>query len=336
MTSSTSTFDLVKQAALSALKLKSPTRALEEGLISFDFGIRSERLSLMQICFSPLAGWFAILILIGLSLSPLRYQFSLSSLLGFESAMTFLLFKSDLQTQLIFFVAALALGTLIRWDFLVIGLIGFLLSNGDIHLTLAHSALWGVLFSQVRRQLKWLNPHQGALEPHLRSVIIWTSALQIGGFLIYAFASFSLFQLCSQLGFFNASMSANRMEFLILSLVLYYGIQFTVLSSWGHFYSKRETEPSKWNVKYSSVFLLPKFFLSKSFQEILEVRIRDLYQTRVQNKSDSKSIDQKPLSELDKNFETEQGKLLKVMPKRLLELNQRELENIALAQEMIK
>lgn len=332
MTSSTSTgnstFDLVKQSIQTVLKSRSPLRAIEQALVSFDFGIKSERQSLMQVCFSPMAGILSVLVLVLLMLSPLRYHFSVMSIVGLENPALLILYKTDIQSQVMFFVLGLVLGTWIRWDYLVLGIIGFFLSNGDLHLVLAHSALWGLLFSQIRRQLKWLSPSMGQLEPHIRSILIWICSLQILGFVAYAFMSFNLYLILQNFGYFSASMKVNRMEFLILSLCLFYALQFSVLSLWGHFYSKRQKEPSKWNVKYSTVYLLPQMHLNQLFQKEFETKVIDLYKARVQKKSESPATASTP--------ETENANILKVMPKRLLELNGRELENIAIAHDMVK
>ena len=307
---------MIKQAVLANFKKTSPLRAIEEGLISFDFQVKDPQLSLMQISFSPLASWLSVILMVIAWLSPLRYQFTLVQYLGFEHSLVSFLFQSSLQAQSLVFIAFLLLGTIVRYEFIATFLLTFLLSNGDVHIVLAQAGLLGILFSQIRTQLKWLGKTQGAV----KKILYWIVALQFMTYTLFVFVSWTILEQTRVSGLFDISIRSYRVEYLIFIYVLYQILMLSVLSMWGHFYARAKQEPSVWNVKYSSVILLPQFHLSTSFQKIFEQKVRDLAQSRQQSNDQLKSDPQ----------------VLKILPQRLLEMQKQETENIDTALRMIE
>ena len=307
---------MIKQAVLANLKKTSSLRAIEEGLVSFDFQVKDPQLSLMQLSFSTLSSWLSLVLMLVAWLSPLRYQFTLVETLGFEHPLISFLFQSTLQAQSLVFIAFLLLGSLVRFEFIVIFLLTFLLSNGDIHIVLAQAGLLGILFSQIRTQLKWLAKTQG----EIKKIINWIVGLQFFTFVGFLFLSWIILEQTRRSGLFDISIRSYRVEYLILIYALYQLMMFAALSLWGHFYALVKPEPSVWNIKYSSVVLLPKFNLSATFQKIFEQKVRDLALTRKQSNDQLKSDPQ----------------VLKILPQRLLEMQKQETENIDMALRMIE
>lgn len=307
---------MIKQAVRANLKKTSPLRATEEGLVSFDFQVQYPQLSLMQISFSPLASWLSLVVMLIAWLSPLRNEFTLVRYLGFEHPLIGFLFQSSLQAQSVVFITFLVLGSLVRYEFIATFLLTFLLSNGDIHIVLAQAGLLGILFSQVRTQFKWLGKTQG----EVKKVINWTVAVQFFTYAAFVFISWIILDQTRRSGLFDISIRSYRVEYLIFIYVVYQVLMFAALSTWGHFYARIKPEPSVWNIKYSSIVLLPHFILSTGFQKLLEQKIRELAATRKQSNEQMKSDPQ----------------VLKILPQRLLEMQKIETENIDIALRMIE
>jgi hypothetical protein len=306
----------IKQAIRANLKKTSPLHAIQEGLVSFDFQIKDYKQSLMQMSFSPLASWLSVVLMMIALLSPWRFQFTLVRFLGFEHPLVLFLFQSSLQAQSLVFIAFVILGSLIRYEFIATFLLTFLLSNGDIHIVLAQAGLLGILFSQIRLQLKWLGKTHG----RIKFVINWIVALQFCTFIVFLGLSWVILQQTRLSGLFDSSVKSYRVEYLIFIYVHYQAFMFAVLSIWGHFYSRIKPEPSVWSIKYSSVILLPLFNLSTSFQILFENKIRDLAQNKKQNNDQLES----------------DPHVLKILPQRLVEMQKQENDNIDLALKMIE
>ena len=64
------------------LKSFSVLKNQHEALVTLDFDKSQRREALMRLCFSPMAAWLLILVLLLFIISPLRYHFSLTAMLG--------------------------------------------------------------------------------------------------------------------------------------------------------------------------------------------------------------------------------------------------------------
>ncbi len=307
---------MIKQAVLSQFKKTSPLRSVEEGLVNFDFQLKPEQQSLMQICFSPLAGWLSVIIMLVALFSPFRYQFTLVQFLGFDHSVILFLMQSSLRAECITFIVFLIIGRVVRFEFVGILILAWLLGNGDIHIVLAQSALLGILFSQVRFQVTWFGKTKGAV----KKVIQWIVTLQMLAFVVFIFLSWWLLANIRASGLFDHSMRAYRLEYLILAYLLYQLLVLTALGLWGHFYFRRKPDPSVWNLKYSSVLLLPQFYLSSSFQKLFEAKVTDLYSQRLKQDAELKSDDP----------------AYKIIPHKLREMQKQETEFLTLAKKMIE
>lgn len=307
---------MIKEIVITNLKKMSSIRAIEEGLVTYDFQIKGAQQSLMQICFSPLAHWLSLVLILIAMWSPFRYQFSLVGFLGFENNFVHFLFQSSLQAQSLVFVAFLFLATIVPWEFLVVFLLAMLVSNGDIHIVLAQAGLLGIFFAQVRKQMKWLGKTQGLV----KKLIVWLVGLQIFSFASFVAISWILINSVRASGLFDISISSYRVEYLFGLYFLYQFYNLLILSIWGHFYHQNKQDPSVWNLKYSSVFLIPSFNLSTAFQKLFEKKVNELHQN-LQNHEKSLAAD---------------SNILKVLPQKLVEMQRQEHEFISTAKKMIE
>lgn len=306
----------IKQAILSQFKKTSPLRSIEEGLVKFDFQIQTQQQSLMQICFSPLASWLSALLMLIAMFSPFRYDFTLVKVLGFDHSIILFLMQSSFRAECIIFIVAFFLGRVVRFDFIAIFILAWLLGNGDIHIVLAQAGLLGILFSQIRWQLTWYGQTQGVV----KKVINWIILLQFVGFFIFIPLSWLMLANVRASGLFDQSMRAYRLEYLLVAYLVYQALIFSILGIWGHFYIRIKPDPSVWNLKYSVVMLMPRFFLNSSFQKVFEAKVRELWIERQKNESN--------LSPDDPVF--------KIIPHKLREMQKQETEFLTLAKKMIE
>lgn len=306
----------IKQAVLTQFKKTNPLRSIEEGLVKFDFQMEKPDQSLMQICFSPMASWLSVLLILVALFSPFRYEFTLVKFLGFDHQIIFFLMQSSFRAECITFIVFFVLSRLVRFDFIALFLLAWLLSNGDIHIVLAQAGLLGILFSQVRWQLGWFGQTHGAV----KKVIHWVVLLQFVGFFIFIFLSWWMLANVRASGIFDQSMRAYRLEYLLVAYLVYQALTLAILSVWGHFFVRVKPDPSVWNLKYSVVLLIPRFFLSSSFQKIFEAKVNELSNERKKQES--------TLSPDDPVY--------KIIPHKLREMQKQETEFLALAKAMIE
>lgn len=251
------------------LKSFSVMKNQHEALVTLDFDQNQRREALMRLCFSPLSAWLLIIFLVALIVNPLRYHFSLTAALGMENIIVLTLLGTDWLYALVLAIVFFTGSFLTRKEFVFIGFIGFLISQGDMHLFLGLLLLAAVILARVFTNLRWVR----SLESYSKNVWLITSGL---GFVTWALAfhfSLELYRSLLQGGYFAQSMYANRLEVFILAVIMYYGLELVILSVWGHFYMQKNPEPSEFAIKYSSGLILKKLLLSKSFKEELKSQV---------------------------------------------------------------
>lgn len=280
------------------LKSFSVLKNQHEALVTFDFDKSKRREALMRLCFSPLAAWPLFVILVLFLLNPLRYQFSLTQALGMENILVQTLFGMDWLYAAVLCGVFFALSYFTRKEFLWLGIIGFLLAQGDLHLLLALTLVACVLAARLMINFRCIR----FLESYTKSVLLVTLFLSLVAWALAVHLSFELYKALLQAGYFSASMFANRLETFILVVALYYGLELFVLSVWGHFYTKRNPEPSEFAIQYSTALILSKLSLGIAFKALLK--------EQVAHKQNNKPIYEK--ADLD------------LLPKRLVELHRKE------------
>jgi hypothetical protein len=283
----------------------SPAQAQHEALVGLDFKTSDEKSALMQMCFSVFSNWPLAVIFILFLINPLRYQFSIHRF--FEADGRLMLWAYS-ENFFLGFIIFLLLQTLIRSELLWLSVIGWFISNGDIHVFISVGCVVGVFFASARRNLKLIP----LLEAKMKKTWTYFSMLQLLGLLLAAVINYFLYFNLKNFGFFSATMNVNRFEFFILVVLLHHGIQLGVFSIWGHFYSRRKIEPADWKVSYSTADLFSKLSLGSVFKAELKTLITEKL-TEKSNLSGSEGV-----------------------PERLLKLSKVEAEYLTSAQTYLK
>lgn len=247
-------------------------KSQHQALVSFDFDRLNQRQALMRICFSALSAWPVLLALLFFMINPLRYHFSLTQMLGMENVIVQALLGTDWLYAGIVASLFFTLSYFTRKEFLIVILIGYLVSQGDLHLFLAFVLLSCTLLARVLTNLRWLR----FLESYTRTVWMIASLLSFAAWAVATHFSFEFYKSLLQLGYFSQSMYANRLEVFILVCGLYYGLELFVLSCWGHFFMQRQREPSDFSVKYSTARVLKKLSLGSAFKTMVKTQIETI------------------------------------------------------------
>lgn len=240
-----------------------------EALVTLDFDKSQQREALMRLCFSPMAAWPLLLVLLLLIINPLRYHFSLTAMLGMENVVVQTLLGTDWLYAAIFSGIVFVISYFTRKELLLVSFVGYLISQGDMHLFLGLSLLACIVLARVFINLRWVR----SLESYSKNVWLITAGISFVTWASAVHFSFELYRSLLQGGFYAQSMYANRLETFILAVCLYYGLELVVLSVWGHFYTQKTPEPSQFAVKYSSSRILKKLSLSKTFKEDLKDQV---------------------------------------------------------------
>lgn len=251
------------------LKSFSIIKNQHEALVTLDFDKSQRREALMRLCFSPLAAWPLFVVLLFFIINPLRYHFSLTAMVGMENVIVQTLLGTDWLYAAFFSAIVFTVSFLTRKEFILLGLVGFMISQGDMHLFLGLSLAACIILARVFTNIRWIRH----LESYSKSVWLITSALSFISWALSVHFSFEVYRRLLQAGFFSHSMYANRLEVFILAVCIYYALELVILSVWGHFYTLKNPEPSDFSVKYSSSRLLKKLSLSKGFKEDLKDQV---------------------------------------------------------------
>lgn len=258
-------FDQLKLTLKSCSILKNQ----HEALVTLDFDKNQRREALMRFCFSPLAAWPLLAVLLLFIVNPLRYHFSLTQMLGMENVIVQTLFGMDWLYASILMALVFAVSFVTRKELIILGIVGFLISQGDMHLLIGLSLVACTILARILTNLRWIR----SLESFSKGVWVVTGLI---GFIVWAATvhlSFEFYNALLRAGYFSQSMFANRLEFFILVVCMYYGFELIVLSVWGHFYTMKNPEPSDFSIKYSTSLLLNKLSLGSSFKEDLKDQV---------------------------------------------------------------
>lgn len=296
---------ILEQIKKNVLKMSS-VKTQHEALAAIDFKLTDEKSGLLQMCFSILADWPIISMMIVLFFNPFRYQFSMFSYLPVDSKILVWAFSENFFLG--FLVFALA-NTLLNSRFLWLTVVAWFISNGDIHIFLAIGAVSGIFFSAARKNLKLSTDIHGKI----KNTWLFFSILQMLAVILAAIVNYTIYFNFKSLGYFSATMSVNRFEFFMLAVTIHLLAEFVLTSIWGHFYSRRKIEPADWKLFYSTAVILKKLRLSSQFK------------TQLLNFIEKKIFDQ------NTNGLTH----TEVLPERLLKLALAENESLQKAKEQL-
>lgn len=240
-----------------------------ESLVAIDLKMMNEKKSLIQMCFSVFSNWPLIVIFGVFYLNPFRYQFSVHSFFQSNDQIIIWSYGENFLLGFLFFAI---LDHILSFEILWLTVIGWLISNGEIHVLISVGACAGVLFSEARQNLKLISIFQG------RTKKIWTyfSLIQMLCVFIAAATNYIFYMNLKNFGFFSATTTIHRFEFFILSVMFHYIVQLILLSVWGHFYSRRkerlaETSSVGSHKPYMTTTIFEKLNLSRDFKNKLKL-----------------------------------------------------------------
>ena len=233
-----STFKLVKSAIIHVLKnisiFTNQHNAIMEISVLEDSLHKNQsiRQKLMFICFSPLSSWVLFTAFLLMYLNPWRYSLSISQINFLNDLVTHYFFSNDGQFILMMAFVLFLMSFFMKAEFVLIGLLGFLISNGDIHLRNALLFIPLVILGRLMSHLKLIR----WLQFETKKTWSIICALLFLAWLIATGLTLNSFQFLSDQGVFSGSMHFLRFEVFVASVFAYYFIEFSILSIWGHFY----------------------------------------------------------------------------------------------------
>lgn len=259
-------FTEIKSVLLSFYSQKSEN----EALLAFDFKLIDFKSSLMRLCFSPLANWPLFAWAVILYLNPFRYQLQLLG--GFSNILAFLYSPQwamglSIGMILSYFVGAINIP---------IALILYFISQGEIHTLLGASLLAGLFMGRVLKYFKLTVK----LEGQVKKMGLYYSLMQLLALPIAIAININIYQYMTFAGYFSRTLFAYRFEFIVLSLLVYYAIQFLLNAVWGHFYARKSEDPSSLFVFYSTAKVLRRMAFGSSLAHEMKgqvtVRLNEL------------------------------------------------------------
>lgn len=234
-----STFKLVKSALIHVLKnisiFKNQQNAIMEVAVLKDGPEKNQsvRQKLMFICFSPLSSWILFAGFVLMYLNPWRYFLSISQINFLNDLVTHYFFSNDGQLILIIAFALFLVSFFAKAEFILIGLLAFLISNGDIHLRNALIFLPMIVLGRLMLHLKLIRQLQSEAKKTWSIICV----LLFLAWMMTTWLTLNAFQFLSDLGLFSGNMHFLRFEVFVASVFSYYFMELLILSIWGHFYS---------------------------------------------------------------------------------------------------
>ncbi len=238
-------------------------RAEHEALLSYDFKLDDFKNSLIRLCFSPLANWPLVVIMIIFYFNPFRYQFQILSHVA--GSLSFI-YSPHWQIGISFGIFCSYFLGLINIP-LAVAL--YLISQGEVHTVIAASMIVGVFMGRSLKYFKLTVKTKG----ETNKILIYFNILQILSLCVATAINLYIYQYLTVIGVFSQSLFSYRLEFVSLSLIDIYATQLTFNLIWGHFYSRKFNEPSDIQIHYSTAQILPKLSLGSKIQEDLKQQV---------------------------------------------------------------
>lgn len=247
-----------------------PVRAMYEAMIKYDFKIENPRKNLLQLCLAPLAAWPFFLLLLVIYFDPTKCAFSLQSTLGPESMLTNFLLSGQIENMWIIGGTFFLIEWIFRREYLFLALLFYFVAKADVHIHLATAAVIGTFIARAF-YLWWFHI---TLESQTRKTWKLATSLQCISTITVSIAVLFALDYLQRNHYFSSSITANRFEFSILSLLSYYVSSLVVLLTWGHFYSGQRLEPSFLPVHYSTETWLYRFSMRPYITKLMKDKIR--------------------------------------------------------------
>jgi hypothetical protein len=238
-------------------------RAEHEAILAYDFKLADFKTAVMRLCFSPLANWPLFLLILVLYVNPFRYQFQILG--GLAGAVSFI-YAPHWQIGISFGIICSYFLGLIN---IPIAVALYFISQGEVHTIIAGSMIVGVF---AGRSLKYFKLAV-KLEGEIRKMAIYFNIFQLISLVAATFISLYIYEYMTAVGMFSRTLFAYRFEFISISLFLIYAIQLLVNAIWGHFYARKEFEPSKIQIHYSTAHILSRLSFGSSMKEKLKQQV---------------------------------------------------------------
>ncbi len=227
-----STYEIVKSTLIHVFKNVSIIKNQQKAILEIS-GWQNTREKLMIICFSPLSSWVLFSALLIFYFNPFRYVMSIAQVSFLSGFVSDILFSTDLRIILATGFLLFVFNFIFHIELMLVALLGFLISNGDLHLRNALLFLPLIILGRLVLHLKLLQNLQSEAKRiwSIICVLLFSACLMATGLTLNSFQFFS------DQGVFSNNMHFLRFEFFAASAFAYYFTEFFILSIWGHFYS---------------------------------------------------------------------------------------------------
>lgn len=256
-----------------------PSRSFIEAMMKYDFKIGDAKTSLMQLCFSNLASWPLVIILLVIGLDPFKVSFSLVNLLSFENPMVLFLLDGHLPNMLIFFLLFYFLEWIVRKEYILIAIVFYFLNRSELHVHLATVAVLAIYLSRIN-YLWWLS-----VDSESETKKIWKSIslLQFVAWIFIVTTAIGALDYIQVNNLFSQYGSLSRFNFLCVTILLYHACSHLFLSLWGHFYFQKKLEPTRLPTYYSTANWILRFNMSYYLQSLLKSQISKQLNTHLES-----------------------------------------------------
>lgn len=288
-----------------------PSRSLIESMMKYDFKIGDSKTQMMQLCFSNLASWPLIFILLLINFDPFRYSWSLVKLLSYDN--TFMLFLLDgrILNMLVIFLVFIALEWLLKKEYILIALVFYFLGRSELHIHLAVAAVLAIYVARI----SYLWRLSLACASETKKIWKAVSILQFAAWLVTAVVILNALDFIQINHLFNEDSDLTRFNFLCLAVLIYHIFNHLFLSLWGHFYVQKKIDPAYLPVYFSTSQWLSKVKFRGSFLSIINAKITEQLSKHQQN--------QVELEELKKiNPKINQAALEQILKREVTYLNE--------------
>ncbi len=237
-------------------------KAEHEALLSYDFKMLDFKTALMRLCFSPFSNWPLLVLIAVLFLNPFRYQHQIFA--DIPSLIQFVYSPN--------WAAGIAIGIICSYFLglinIPLALVLYFISQGDMHVILGASIVVGIFLGQPLKYLKLT----ARLEGKIRTVILYFSIVQFISVVISTLIGLQIYQFMNYAGYFSRTVFGYRLEFIVILLITMYLVQLLLYAMWGHFYSRKQEEPSQLNAFYSTALILRRLSYGKNFLKSLKAQ----------------------------------------------------------------
>ena len=248
----------ILKAVREVILLLSPANAMLESMMRYDFKIGDQRQTSMQMCFAYFAAWPLLLVAVLIPFDPFKNSWSLVRLLSDDSSFVLLLLDGRGHAMLGCFFAFFVIEWLVRSEQVLIVILFYFLSRGELHVNLTLAACLGIYLSRICYQWWAVYDLTG------RSRFIWNrvNQIQLAGWVAACALSLFALDFMQVTHAFASEGLLTRLNFIMAMLAMFFAGTQLLLIVWGHFYFNRPLDPSTLPVAYSSGRWVLRFKLS--------------------------------------------------------------------------